>query len=259
MVFNLGSQNDSSDEEAVTDLSVWQNGAKSSRSTSPRRTSGFKAVNQPPAEDIAMQSSPDPESPPVRQIASFARMQPAAEPMVVSSGKESSSDDEGDVPVVPAALPYEVEEEQEDDVWATVDEVVGDFAAAGEEEEEEEEDISPVQLASAQISNSGEGIDALSQRAWSVEVVVSRSELRDGDLANVVVLTAGGDVVRRILAEREDRYGMMECTVEFEDYHVEEVRSHVNSRVVKAHMTLQYCCLHLDNITTNTTQQLTAL
>jgi hypothetical protein len=220
MAFDFGAQNDSSDEEAVTDISAWQTGAKTQRATPPRRTSGFQAVNQPPAEDIAMQSTPEPEPEPVvaRPSAPVAQMQPAIEPAVISSGEESSSDEEeDDAPVAPMAQPLEIEEE-EDDIWATVDEVVGDFAAV------EEEEAPHAQQSSEQHSDSREEDDDLSQSAKSLEVVVPRDELADEDLTECVDLTAGGDIIRRVLNEREDRDGMMEYTVEFEDYHVDEVR-----------------------------------
>jgi hypothetical protein len=219
MAFDFGAQNDSSDEEAITDISAWQTGAKTQRATPPRRTSGFQAVNQPVAEDIAMQSTPEPEPEPqvARPSAPVAQMQPTTEPTVISSGEESSSDEEDDdASVAPVAQPLEMKE-AEDDIWATVDEVVGDFAAV------EEEEAPHAQQPSEQHSDSMEEDDDQSQNAQSLEVVIPRDELEDEDLSDCVDLTAGGDIVRRVLNEREDRDGMMEYTVEFEDYHVDEV------------------------------------
>jgi hypothetical protein len=220
MTFDFGAQNDSSDEEAITDISAWQTGPKVQRATLPRRASGFQAVNQPAAEDIAMQSTPEPEPEPAvaRPSVPVAQMEPAIEPTVISSGEESSSDEEDDdAPVAPMAHPLEIEE-AEDDIWATVDEVVGDFAAA------EEEETPQAQQSSERHSDSRDEDDDLSRSAQSLEVVVPRDELGDEDLTDCVDLTAGGDIVRRVLNEREDRDGMMEYTVEFEDYHVDEVR-----------------------------------
>ena len=239
MAFNFGSPNESSDDEAVADVSAWQSGAKSKRTTPPRRTSGFQAVNQPPPEDIAMQSTPEPELQPVLapRSAPVAQMQPATEPTVISSGEESSPDEEEEepAPAVPTALPIEVEDD-DDDIWATVDEVVGDFAVAEEDEElqvqespeqrsdSEEEEVPQVQQRSERQLGSEEESDNLSITTRSVEVVISRDELSDDERADCVDFTAGSDVVLRVLSEREDSHEMMEYTVEFEDYHVDEVR-----------------------------------
>ena len=250
MAFNFGSPNDSSDDEIVADVSAWKAGAKPKRATPPRRTSGFQAVNQAPAEDIAMQS-PSPEPAPTRRNAPVAQMQPATEPTVISSGEESSSDEEEEeaAPVAPTTLPVEVEDDEED-IWATVDELAGGFAAAQEDEEsqvqqpaeqssdsgeDEVEEIPQAQQPLEVSSGSGEDRDNLSipSRNRKVEVVISRDELNDDERADYVDLTAGGDVVLRVLSEREDRNGMMEYTVEFEDYHVEEVRFACDSRAAK--------------------------
>lgn len=234
MAFNFGSPIDSSDDEIVADVSAWKFGPKPKRATPPRRTSGFQAVNQPPAEDIAMQS-PEPEIVPARRTAPVAQMQPATQPTVISSSEESSSDEdeEEDAPVAPATMPIEVE----DDIWATVDELAGGFAVAEEDEEsqtqqppeqdshsEEEDEISQAQQPLEVSSDSGEDSDDLSIPTRKVEVVISRNELDEDERADYVDLTAGSDVVRRVLSERENRDGMMEYTVEFEDYHVDEVR-----------------------------------
>jgi hypothetical protein len=270
MAFNFGSPNDSSDDEIVADVSAWKTGAKPKRATPPRRTSGFQAVNQPSAEDIAMQS-PEPESAPPRRSAPVAQMQPATESTVISSGEESSSDEEEDeaAPVAPTTLPIEVED-GEDDIWATVDELAGGFAAAEEEveeEEEEEEEEPRAQQPPAQhsdseddevqevpqaqqslevSSDSEEDSDNLSVPTRKVEVVISRNELEEDERADYVDLTAGGDVVRRVLSERENRDGVMEYTVEFEDYHVEEVRfaCDLTSRN-RLYMSPQHCRLQL--------------
>jgi hypothetical protein len=235
MAFNFGSPNDSSDDEIVADVSAWKAGAKPKRATPPRRTSGFQAVNQPPAEDIAMQS-PEPEPIPARRSAPVGQMQPI-EPTVISSGEESSSDAEVEepAPIAPTTLPIEVKDD-DDDIWATVDEVAGGFAVEEEEEEpqahqlaEQYSDLGEDEVPQAQqplwvSSDSGEDSDNLSVPTRKVEVVVSRNELDDDERADCVDFTAGGDVVRRVLFERKDRDGMMGYTVEFEDYHVEEVR-----------------------------------
>lgn len=248
MAFDFGAQNDSSDDEAVTDLSAWQTGAKQQHSTPPRRTSGFQAVNQPPPEDIAMQSTPEPEPEPapVPQAPAVAQMQPANEPTLISSGEESSSDEEEDeAPAVTTPLPLE-EDEQEDDIWATMDEVVGDFAV--DEEEQEEEETSQAPQPAEQYSESEEDNDVQSQDAQSLEVVIPRDELDDEDLADIVDYTAGGDVVLRVLDEAEDSEGMMEYTVEFEDYHVDKVRFACDftcSRDAKNYLFFPSCHLHL--------------
>lgn len=239
MAFNFGSPNDSSDDEIAGDVSAWKSGAKPKRVTPPRRTSGFQAVNQPPAEDMAMQS-PEPEPVPARRSAPVAQMQPATEPTVISSGEESSSEEEEEeaAPVAPMTLPIEVEDD-EVDIWATVNEVAGGFAVEEEEEDEDElqaqspleqdpesgeDEVPQAQQPLEVSSDSGEESDNLSVPTRKVEVVISRNELDEDERAEYVDLTAGGDVVRHVLSEREDGDGMMEYTVEFEDYHVEEVR-----------------------------------
>ena len=243
MAFNFGSPNDSSDDEIVADVSAWRTGAKLKRATSPRRTSGFQAMNQPPEGDIAMQS-PEPEHVPTRRSAPVAQLLPATEPTVISSGEESSSDEEEEeeeaAPVAPTTLPIGVEDD-EDDIWATVDQLAGGFAAVQEEEEEESQTQQPLEQDSdsgedkiqevpqAQqtfevTSDSEDDSDNLTIPTRKVEVVISCNELEEDERADYVDLTAGGDIVRRVLSEREGRDGMMEYTVEFEDYHVEEVR-----------------------------------
>jgi hypothetical protein len=272
MAFNFGSPNDSSDDEIVADVSAWKSGAKPKRATPPRRTSGFQAVNQPPAEDIAMQS-PEPEPVPARRSAPVAQMQSATEPTVISSGEESSSEEEEEeaAPTAPTPLPIEVEDD-DDDIWATVDEVAGGFAVGEEEEEEEpqaqpppehesdseEDEVPPARQPLEVSSDSGEESDNLSVPDRKVEVVISRNELDHDERADYVDLTAGGDVVHRVLSEREDRDGMMEYTVEFEDYHVEEVRFACDSTSRKRLYILpQHCRLHLlvnTNIHTQATE-----
>lgn len=205
--------------------------------------------------------SPEPESAPPRRSAPVAQMQPATEPTVISSGEESSSDEEEDeaAPVAPTTLPIEVED-GEDDIWATVDEVAGGFAVGEEEEEEEpqaqpppehesdseEDEVPPARQPLEVSSDSGEESDNLSVPDRKVEVVISRNELDHDERADYVDLTAGGDVVRRVLSERENRDGVMEYTVEFEDYHVEEVRfaCDLTSRN-RLYMSPQHCRLQL--------------
>lgn len=239
MAFNFGSPNESSDDEIVADVSAWKTGAKLKRATPPRRTSGFQAVNQPPEEDIAMQS-PEPEPVPTRRSAPVAQVLPVTEPTVISSGEESSSDEEEEeaAPDAPTTLPMEVEDD-EDDIWATVDELAGGFAAVQEDEESQiqqpieqdsdsgEDEVQEVPQAQQPLevsSDSEEDSDNLAIPTRKLEVVISRNELEEDERTDYVDLTAGGDIVRRVLSEREDRDGMMEYTVEFEDYHVEEVR-----------------------------------
>jgi len=182
-----------------------------------------------------MQSSPEAEPASSRRSVSVAHIQAVTQPTVISSGEESSSDEEEEVtPVAPTALPIEVED-NEDDTWATVDEVVKDFAAIQEDEgshaqqspeqdsDSGEDEVLQAQQPSQDNSELEENGDNLSVPTRMVEVVVSRDELDDDELAECVDLTAGGDAVRRVLTEREDGNGMMEYTVEFEDYHVEQV------------------------------------
>jgi hypothetical protein len=267
MAFDFGSPNDSSDDEAVADVSAWQVGAKSKRTTPPRRTSGFQAVNQPPPEDIAMQSTPEPEPEPApsRRSAPVAHIPAVTQPTVISSGEESSSDDEEEAaPVAPTAMPIEVED-NEDDIWATVDEVVEDLAAIEENEDSHvsqppkqhsdsgEDEVPQAPQPSEKDSDMGENSDSLFIPTRTVEVVVSRDELDDDELADCVDLTAGGDAVRRVLSERENGHGLMQYTVEFEDYHVDEVSfaSDLGSDDQQIIYIPSTCCLHLSmNITT---------
>lgn len=226
MEFDFGSPDDSSDDGAVANISAWQTGAKVQRPTPPRRSSGFQAVNQrSTAEDIAMQSTPDPEpeaSPP-RQVAPVAPIQPVIEPTVISSGEDSSSDDESDhATEAPSAVPIDVDEE-EDDIWATVDEVAEDFATAQENNAPQLQQPSMEDLQSEEEEGNDDE-DRESLPASPVEVFIPRGELSKKDRADCVDLTAGSDAVRRVLAEREDHDGMMEYTIEFEDYHVGQVR-----------------------------------
>lgn len=239
MAFNFGSPIDSSDDEIVADVSAWKTGAKLKRATPPRRTSGFQAVNQPPEGDIAIRS-PEPEHVPARRSAPVARLPPATQPTVISSDEESSSDEgeEEAAPVAPTTLTIRVEDD-EDDIWATVDGLAGGLAAVQEDEESQtqqpleqdsdsgEDEIQELPQAQQTLevsSDSEEDSDNLTIPTRKVEVVISCNELEEDERADYVDLTAGGDVVRRVLSEREHRDGMMEYTVEFEDYHVEEVR-----------------------------------
>ena len=260
MASKYGSPNGSSHDEIVADVSAWIAGAKPKRATPPRRTSGFQAMSQAPADDIAMQF-PEPEPAPARPSAPVAQMQPATEPTVISSGEESSSGEEEEdaAPVAPTTLPIEVEDD-EDNIWATVNESAGGFAAAQEDEEPQsqqraeqysdlgEDEVQELAQAPQPLevpSDSDEDSDDLSLSTRKVEVVISHNELEEDERADYVDLNAGGHVVRRVLIEREDRDGMMEYTVEFEDYHVEEVRFACSSRVVKSFISPQHCRLHL--------------
>ena len=172
-----------------------------------------------------MQSTPDPEqeaSPP-RQVAPVAPMQPVIEPTVISSGEDSSSDDESDhATEAPSAVPIDVDEE-EDDIWATVDEVAEDFATAQEDNAPQLQQSSMEDLQSEEEEGGHDDEDKETLPASPVEVFIPRGELSKKDRADCVDLTAGSDAVRRVLAEREDHDGMMEYTIEFEDYHAEQV------------------------------------
>jgi hypothetical protein len=161
-----------------------------------------------------MQSTPEPEPEPAptQRFAPTARMQPATEPTVISSGEESSSDDdEEDAPIVAAP---EQNEDVEDDVWAAVDEVIEDFSLLQENENLPE----PVEDDAPEESEQ-------STPTKRAEVVISRDELDEEELAEFVDLTACAGRVRRVSSERTDDDGTVQYTVTFEDYHTEEVRS----------------------------------
>jgi hypothetical protein len=213
MAFDFGSPDDSSDNDGVADISAWQTGASKKRASPPRRTSGFQAVNKPTDDDIAMQSTPEPELEPAstQRSVPIARMQPATEPTVISSGEESSSDDdEEDAPIVAAP---EQNEDVEDDVWAAVDEVIEDFSVLQEDEN------LPEPLDSDASEDSEQSIPT-----QVAEVVISRDELDEEERAEFVDLTARAGRVRRVSNERTDDDGTVQYTVTFEDYHTEEVR-----------------------------------
>ena len=212
MAFDFGSPDNSSDNDAAGDISAWQTGASKKRSTPPRRTSGFQAVNRPAEDDIAMQSTPtpEPEPAPIQHYGPAARMQPVTEPTVISSGEESSSSDEDeDAPIVAAP---EQDGEAEGDVWAAVDEVIEDFDVLQEENDQPEPD-----------ANDSPEDRELSTPTHTAEVVISRDELDEEERAEFIDLTARAYIVRRVSNEREDDDGVMQYTVTFEDYHVEEV------------------------------------
>jgi hypothetical protein len=214
MAFDFGSPDDSSDNDGAADISAWQTGASKKRSTPPRRTSGFQAVNRPADDDIAMQSTPDPEPEhaPTQHFAPVARMQkPATEPTIISSGEESSSDDEEDAPL---AAP-EQNEDVEDDVWAAVDEVIEDFSVLPEDED------APIPVEDDAPEDHEPSAYTPDQ---SAEVAISRDELDEEARAEFVDLTARASRVRRVSNERTDDDGTMQYTVMFEDYHTEEVR-----------------------------------
>lgn len=186
-----------------------------------------------------MQSSPDPEpeAVPQRHVAPVAHMHPATEPMVISSGEDSSSDDEPEhAPDAPNAGVINVEEE-DDDIWATVGEVVDEFAAVQEDHApqlhqssmndlqsggEDEQEQEPEEKQDEE--EDGHRTKSLSVSQPQLEVYIPRDELLEEDRADYVDLTAGVNAVLRVLDEREERGGMMVYTVEFEDYHVEKVR-----------------------------------
>lgn len=215
MAFDFGSQDDSSDDAGAADLSAWQTGTVRKRSTPPRRTSGFQAVNQLSGDEIAMQATPEPA--PAQQRAPTAQMQLTAEPTVISSGEESSSDEEEeeaqDAPT--QAAPIDVEE-TDGDIWAAVDQVAEDFDALEEPKNEQQEE--PVEQEEVEDSER-----SLSIPTQILEVVIPRDEIGDAEREECIDFTAGGDVVRRVISELQDEEGMMAYTVEFEDYHVEKV------------------------------------
>lgn len=215
MAFDFGSQDDSSNDAGVADLSAWQTGTVRKRSTPPRRTSGFQAVNQLSGDEIAMQATPEPA--PAQQRGLTAQMQPTAEPTVISSGEDSSSDEEDedeaqDAPTQTA--PIEVEE-TDDDICAAVDQVVEDFDALEEYKNEQQEE--PVEQEGVQESER-----SLSIPTQTLEVVISRDEIDDAEREECIDFTAGDDVVRRVISELQDEAGTMAYTVEFEDYHIEK-------------------------------------
>jgi hypothetical protein len=252
MAFDFGSPDDSSDNDGAADISAWQTGASKKRSTPPRRTSGFQAVNRPADDDIAMQSTPEPEPEPAptQLVAPVARMQkPTAEPTVISSGEDSSSDDEEEEDAPPMALP-EQNEDMEDDVWAAVDEVIEDFSVLPEDEDEP----TPVE------DNAPEDHEPSTHtHDQSAEVVISRDELDDEERVEFVDLTARASRVRRVSNERTDDDGMMQYTVTFEDYHIEEVC--LTCEIFNLHVIIRVlpitCDLHLEPATSSNTQQLT--
>lgn len=218
MAFDFGSQDDSSDDAGVADLSAWQTGTVRKRSAPPRRTSGFQAVNQLSGDEIAMQATPEPA--PAQQRAPTAQMQPNAEPTVISSGEEFSSDEEEgeeeEAQDAPAqAAPIEVEE-TDDDIWAAVDQVVEDFDALEEPKNKQQDE--PVEQEEVEDSER-----SLSIPTQTLEVFIPHDEIDDAEREECIDFTAGGDVVRRVISELQDEQGMMAYTVEFEDYHVEKV------------------------------------
>lgn len=250
MDFDFGSPDDSSDDGAVGNISAWQAGAKFQRSTPPQRSSGFQAVNQQPGtEDIAMKFTPElePATAPQRQAAPVAHRQPVTEPTIISSGEDSSSDDEPEhAPDAPSVVAVDVEKE-EDDIWAAVDEVVEDFVAV-------QEDDVPQLPQSMEDFQSGEGEeeqeDAMhddddeSLPVAQLDVYIPRDELLEDDRADCVDLTAGSGAVRRVLDEREEHDGMMAYTVEFEDYHIKKVRLTCDFSCSKDPFTPRVCCLN---------------
>ena len=215
MAFDFGSPDNSSDNDAVADISAWQTGASKKRTPPARRTSGFQAVNRPADDDIAMQSTPTPEPEPApapaRSYAPTARMPPATEPTIISSGEESSSDDdEEDAPIVAAP---EQNDELEDDVWAAVDEVIEDFGVLQKNEDQHEAS-----------DNSSPGDSEQLGPTRLAEVVIPRDELNEEERAEFVDLASHAYIVRRVANERADDDGTMQYTVTFKDYHIEEVR-----------------------------------
>lgn len=215
MAFNFSPHDSSSDKDGAADISAWQSGAKRKSSSAPRRTSGFQAVNQPDVEDIAMQSSPEPALSPA--TAPVAPMLSAADHKVISSGEESSSDDSDDEAPVPAA-PVHVEEPDNED-RTMFDEVSENVSFNRSEQAAVEEPTESLEQSPAAED------DEIILPAHTVELVIPRDEIDEGERADCVDLTAGGEVVRRVLKEQEDGDGMMAYAVEFEDHHTEEVRS----------------------------------
>ncbi|KAM0715106.1 hypothetical protein Q7P37_009571 [Cladosporium fusiforme] len=232
MAFNFGGADSSSENEDMADISAWQTGTVRKRSTPQRRTSGFQAVNHPAAEDaedIAMQSSPEPIAAPVPLPAPVAQMVPGTEPTVISSGEESSSEDEEDEPN--ATAPLRLEEVEDLNVAPSLINIVESPVA--EEQEYQEEKV---------ISEAGHRSDQLSSRSheqslepWPVqddelyvppstlEVFIPRDELNEEEREEYEDFTAGGNVVLRVLNELRDEDGMMEYKVEFEDLHIEQI------------------------------------
>lgn len=200
MAFNFAALADSSDEEGGVDLVAWTAGAKRKRSTLPRASSGFQAVNQAAnsaSEDLAMEieqeAEPEPEPMFAATAAAAARapvaqMIPAGEDAtLISSDAGSNTEDDDGV--------AEIAKE----VFAHVD----DF---------EQEDRAPEPQANE-------------SQLTQVEVYIPVGELEDEDPDTFEDYTTGGDKVLFVLDDQKDEDGVMAYTAEFEDRHVEEVRS----------------------------------
>lgn len=234
MAFNFGGGDSSSENEAMADISAWQTVVGRKRSTPPRRTSGFQAVNQPVAEDITMQSSPEPDPipapipapAPAPARAPVAQMVPMTELTVHYSGEESSSDEEMDEPnstahaqfgeveevgVAPRTIDIEHSPEAEGQEQEAVSEAGQRSNRSSEQPLERSLEPKPVEEDEIYVPPS------------NLEVFIPNDELDEEEREEYEDFTAGGDVVFRVLNELTGEDGMMEYTVEFEDRHIEQV------------------------------------
>lgn len=232
MAFNFGDGDSSSDNDGAGDISAWKSGAMRQRPSPPRRTSGFQAVNQPVGEDIAMESSPEPAPAPAPAPAQassrvpVAQMVPATEPTVISSGEESSSEEDGEVPNLKS--PSQPEEAGDARVTSKSVNSARTSEAKDQEYESASEDGKRFDWSFGQSPEQPHELDTIEEDELhvphsSLEVVIPGDELDEEERQEYEDFTAGGDVVLRVMNEMTSEDGMMEYTVEFEDRHVEQV------------------------------------
>lgn len=216
MAFSFETGNSSSDDDAAGDVSTWQINASRKQRTPPRRTSGFQAVNRPVQERIAMRSTPDPESPPPQARAPTTQKEPVSQPTVIPSGEESSSeeDDVHEEEVAPPTAEPVAIEESENEGTPLHEQDQEKFSDALE-------DLEHLREPSEQNAEDG---DDLVVPESTLEVFIPHNEIDEEELGQFEDFTAGGDVVLRVLNEREGEDGIMAYAVEFEDRHVDEVR-----------------------------------
>ena len=232
MAFHFQPQPDSSDDEQV-DISTWQTGAKPGR-----RSPALPA----PVAPMGGRERDDDEG--EIDFSTWQKPTTMTSARATGSGAESApvDDDDGEVQVVEGDVPDDV-----DDVTDNSDVVeLTDTRDRSTSRKRKRQAESFVSTGFTSINNPARAVSAPSEDDLSTpaEQVTSRTrrsnketngsgqrklvpiipqvEIDDDEILD---FTAGGDVVRRVKKEIKNRDGDLLYTVEFEDRHVEQVRS----------------------------------
>ena len=224
MAFHFQPQADSSDEDEQVDLSSWQTGAKPPRRPSP------PAAAMAVMDELADEDDGEVEDP----LAAFRSGGQGTEPGDDDEDieeEDGTTDQDGKIAIDDSATPDITSSGKESKTRkrkGTTPFVSPGFTsinnpAPNSPPSSEEDALDATELAPRR-GRSGTGRTPVKRKARLVPII-PRVQLDSDEEAEIIDFTAGGDVVRRVKKESRGRGGDLLYKVEFEDRHVEEVRS----------------------------------